>query len=342
MPGPARPRLWLFALWLVLFYATWATLLTTRGLWSTLTEHWGIAVAMAAGSYVAGSTPMGGGTVGFPILVLLFDQPAQLGRDFAFAVQSIGMVSASIFVICRRQPIEWGMLGPALLGSAIGTPLGILFVAPHLPALVIKLLFAVVWASFGLFHLFRLPALIAAQGRAVPAPHFDRIAGLSIGLGCGLTVAAITGVGIDMILYAALVLLRRSDLKVAIPTSVIIMAATSLLGVATKSLTTGFAPGVFENWIAAAPVVILGAPLGALMVEILGRRLTLRIVSVLCLGQFAWTVHEEWHNLGAGGLVASVGLVGALGLLFEGCLRYGCRAHATPPTVAQPLAQRAA
>ena len=45
-------------------------------------EHWGIAAAMAAGSYVAGSTPMGGGTVGFPVLVLLFDQSGAIGRRY--------------------------------------------------------------------------------------------------------------------------------------------------------------------------------------------------------------------------------------------------------------------
>jgi len=44
--------------------------------------------------------------------------------------------------------------------------------------------------------------------------------------------ASLTGVGIDMIVYCVLVLLFRADLKVAIPTSVIVMAATSLMGTA--------------------------------------------------------------------------------------------------------------
>ena len=78
--------------------------------WLTLLEHWGIAFTMALGSYAAGSTPMGGGTVGFPVLVLLFDEAPTLGRDFSFAIQSIGMTSASIFILCRKQPIEWPML----------------------------------------------------------------------------------------------------------------------------------------------------------------------------------------------------------------------------------------
>ena len=54
-------------------------------------SHWPIAVAMAIGSYFAGSTPLGGGTVRFPILVLLLGLPVALGRDFGFATQSVGM-----------------------------------------------------------------------------------------------------------------------------------------------------------------------------------------------------------------------------------------------------------
>ena len=66
-------RLWPFFLWLGVFYLAWLALVASGGHWAAMLEHWGIAVAMAGGSFVAGSTPMGGGTVGFPILVLLFD-----------------------------------------------------------------------------------------------------------------------------------------------------------------------------------------------------------------------------------------------------------------------------
>src|SRR5690606_32971474 len=135
MPSPALTRLWPWFLWLGFFYAIWLTIVVLGDHWSTLADHWTIAAAMAAGSYAAGSTPMGGGTVGFPILVLLFDQPAALGRDFSFAVQSIGMTSASIFILARRQPLAWGMLKGAMVGSLLGTPLGIFLVAPFVPGL---------------------------------------------------------------------------------------------------------------------------------------------------------------------------------------------------------------
>ncbi|MCB1552722.1 MAG: sulfite exporter TauE/SafE family protein [Xanthomonadales bacterium] len=319
--------LWPWLLCLLVFYASWTLLVVQGDSLHTLAEHWGIAVAMGLGSYVAGSTPMGGGTVGFPILVLLFEQPAQLGRDFSFAVQSIGMVSASIFILCRRQTIEWAMLKFALLGSLIGTPLGILFVAPVVSALTIKLLFAVIWASFGVLHLYRTREFCAPHGEMEELPRFDAVCGGLVGLGAGLSVVAVTGVGIDMVLYAALVLMRRADLKIAIPTSVLIMAFTSLVGIAFKAAVTGVQPGVYENWLAAAPVVALGAPLGVFIVQRIGRQPTLYVVAVLCIAQFFWTVSDEWRALGWPGLALALGGVLLCNLGFEWMHRWGMRRH---------------
>ena len=323
MALPKSSQLWIFLLWLAGFYTTWLTMVVIGNYWNTLKEHWGIAVAMFFGSYVAGSTPMGGGSVGFPILVLLFKQSATLGRDFSFAVQSIGMTSASIFILCRRQPLEWVLLRWALFGSLMGTPLGILFIAPHVPGIVIKIVFAVVWASFGVLHLRRTDDICANVGETPTAHRFDRNVGFAIGLLSGATVAAITGVGIDMILYAVMVLLMRADLKVAIPSSVIIMAFTSLVGILTKNLFTGLQPGVYENWLAAAPIVALGAPLGAFIVDKIGRKPTLYVVAVLCVGQFLWTMREEMPTLGWLGLALCILAVVVLNLAFEWLWRIG-------------------
>lgn len=315
--------MWPFLIWLTAFYVSWIGVVTIGHHWHTLREHYGIAVAMAFGSYVAGSTPMGGGTVGFPILVLLFHEPATLGRDFSFAVQSIGMTSASIYILSTRQKLEWVLLRWALVGSLLGTPLGIVFLAPLVSGTLVKVAFAVTWASFGVLHLRRTNDICANIGETPAAHRFDRNVGFAIGLLAGATVASVTGVGIDMILYAVMVLLMRADLKVAIPSSVIIMAFTSLVGLVTKVCFTGLSPGVWENWLAAAPVVALGAPLGAFIVSRIGRRPTLYVVAVLCVGQFLWAMKEEFLNLGWWGVAAAVGVVLILNAGFEWLWRVG-------------------
>ena len=301
MPADAsKPgRIWPFLLWLVFFYFAWLLLVSTGGRWEVVKDHWPIAVAMGFGSYVAGSTPMGGGTVGFPVLVLLFDFPSSLGRNFALAIQSVGMVSATIYLLSARRPLDWGILRPALGGMLVGVPLGAAFVAPALPDLWVKLAFAVLWASFGVMHLIKMRELVAATSDPTLPKPYERPVGFAVGL-LGGVAAAVTGVGIDMMLYAVLVLLYRSDLKTAVPTSVVVMAAASLLGIATNVALAQLAPSryvidpeVFANWLAAAPIVALGAPIGALVVNHLPRTPTLVIVSLLCVGQYVWTLIDQ-------------------------------------------------
>ncbi|MEN3156874.1 sulfite exporter TauE/SafE family protein [Alkalimonas sp. NCh-2] len=326
MPVSSKPRLWIWLLWLVLFFSAWLYLVLGQGLWPVALEHWPMALAMAIGSYAAGSTPMGGGTVGFPVLVLLFELPASLGRDFSFAIQSIGMVSASIFILARRQPIAWAMLKGAMLGCLLGLPLGIFLLAPLVPELWIKLLFAVVWASFGVLHLWRLQEIAGHSGMTEFDERWDFRLGLNIGVLAGALVVSVTGVGIDMVLYTALVLISRADLKIAIPTSVVIMAFASVLGVLIKvTLGPGLAPGVFENWLAAAPVVALGAPLGVYIVAKIGRKPTLLVVSTLCVGQFVWTLYSEQSVLGFGGMAVALLAVAICLFGFEHLRRFGAR-----------------
>lgn len=320
-----KNRLWPWFLWLALFFAVWAWLVFGLGYWPSAAEHWPIALAMTLGSYVAGSTPMGGGTVGFPVLVLFFDMPATLGRDFSFTIQSIGMTSAAIFIFARRQPLAWSTLQGAFVGSLIGTPLGLYFVAPYVPDLWIKVVFAVVWASFGILHLYRIREIVAHTGMTDLGEHWSFKTGFVVGVFAAVTVVSVTGVGIDMLLYSMLVLLCRADLKIAIPSSVVIMAFTSIIGSAFKLATDGLQPGVFENWLAAAPVVVLGAPLGVFIVGLISRKHTLVFVAALCVLQFVWTCKVEFSSLGAQGILLALVAVFICLLVFEKLRQWGLR-----------------
>lgn len=332
-PGNAArsvwPKPWL--VWLACFYAAWLTVVLAGGHLRTVADHWPIAVAMALGSYVAGSTPMGGGTVGFPILVLLFDLPASIGRNFSFAVQSVGMVSATIFIITTRKPFAWGVLKWAMVGSLVGTPLGAAFVAPHANDTFVKVLFAIIWASFGVMTLVKVREFVGYQGlTSTDAPTRRRL-GLFIGLFGGAFIASLTGIGIDMLIFTMLVLYLRCDLRIAIPTSVIIMAWTSLIGLASNLALGVVEPEVWKNWLAAAPIVILGAPLGVFIVSRIGRMPTLLVVSVLCIGQFVWTL----FNVRAGVSLVAIAIAGVLGanLVFHAIYRAGARLARRVPHV---------
>jgi hypothetical protein len=76
-------------------------------------------------------------------------------------------------------------------------------------------------------------------------------------------------------------------------------------------------PGVLEHWLAAAPIVVLGAPLGALAVSLLPRTATLGLVALLCLVQLAWICAQaKLSPVGIAWVVAAaLGLAGMLELL---------------------------
>jgi len=314
-----------FYAWLALFYLGWLALIVLGDHLETVLMHWPMAAAMTIGSYVAGSTPMGGGTVGFPVLVLLMDLPAALGRDFSFAIQAVGMTSASIYILCSRQELEWPMLRAAIPGALIGTPLGILFVAPLASDLFIKLLFAAMWCSFGLLHLRRIDEITGYEGMTPHDKAFDHKVGFAVGLLGSLSIASITGVGIDMMIYMVLVLWCHADLKIAIPTSVVLMAFTSIVGIAAKLLLGDVQAGTLENWLAAAPVVAVGAPLGAFVVSLIGRRPTLLVVSILCVLQFVWTLIHERDSLTVWNVSAALLGVVLFLLVFQEMYRHGYR-----------------
>ncbi len=312
----------LFVIWLLAFAGAWLLLVASGDHWASLGEHWAIAVAMALGSYFGSSTPMGGGAVGFPVLVLLLGEPASVGRDFSFAVQSIGMTSASLYIFARGGRVAWPILGWALAAGAVVVPLATVQVVPVLPPLAVKLLFAVVWAGFGIVHFFRWREIEDLSGTGIHTPARDLALGLLIGVTGGL-VTAVTGVGVNMLLYMVMVMLFRADAKIAIPTSVIAMASLSLVGVAIRAVLGGVQEEVYLNWLAAAPVAALSAPFGAWMVQRIPRAPTLWLVSALCLAQFVWTCVQE--RITGTTLVVAVAGVMAVVLIFQGLYRRGRR-----------------
>ncbi len=276
-------------IWVALFLSIWITLVTTQNWWERVAEHWPIAIAMAIGSYVAGSTPMGGGTVGFPVLVLLFDQPAEFGRQFSFLIQAIGMTSAAIYLLCTRRSMAYRVMVWAGISSAISLTLTHYHLYPIVAGTVVKLTFACIWGGFGLVTLVKLKELLMHHHKPTLSARSDAVLGISAGI-IGGVASGMTGVGIDMVIYTALVLIYRADLRPAIATSVVLMAWNSVVGTALCLIDGSVQPEVFSNWLAASPIVLFGAPIGAFMVARIPRGPTLIFVSILCVLQLIWTI----------------------------------------------------
>lgn len=317
-------KLWL--LYVAAFYVLWIVLVAVFGFWRQALAHWPISVAMTFGSVVAGSTPLGGGTVAFPVLVLLFGQSPLLGRNFGMAIQALGMTSAMIFILCRHTPIQKRMLGWSVAGAAVGLAIGTFGVAPYLSPTVVKLLFSCLWVSFGMLTLVKNREICGLNQVALLDARSDTAVALAVGVLGGI-VNSIIGVGIEMIVYTVLVLRYRCDLKAAIPTAVSAGALASLMGIALHGVLGDIEREVLYNWLAAGPIVVWGAPFGAFLVSIIPRIRTLYFVAVLCVLQFIWTLYLVSPRVGEWIFVASTLLVATTGfyLLYRSGRESGVR-----------------
>ncbi|MEQ1948891.1 MAG: sulfite exporter TauE/SafE family protein [Bryobacteraceae bacterium] len=273
----------------------WAIVVFGYGHWAGVLAHWPMSIVMILGSLVAGSTPMGGGTVAFPILVLLFHQPAANARNFALVIQAVGMTSALLFILGRRVPLPFRVLAGSTAGAAIGFAAGTFLISPHVSGNLVKLLFSCLWMSFGLLTLSKNLEICGLKGKGPADPSTAGWVGFAAGL-IGGTMASMIGVGVEMAVYTSMVLLFRTDLKIAIPTAVSAAALASIEGALLHAYLGDIESETIYNWLAATPIVIFGAPIGTYLVSILPRPKVLYFVSFLCVLQFVWTLYQTAHS----------------------------------------------
>jgi uncharacterized membrane protein YfcA len=282
-------------LYVTAFLLIWLLLVTRFGFWDGVRHHWQMALVMIAGSLVAGSTPMGGGTVAFPILVLVFGQNPNNARNFGLIIQALGMTSALLFMIGRRVPIPVRILVGSTAGAAIGFGIGTFLIAPHVQAGLVKLLFSCLWMSFGVLTLLRNTEICGLKGRGPGETLNAELVGCIAGL-IGGTMASMIGVGVEMAVYTLMVLVFRTDLKIAIPTAVSAAALASIEGAFLHIYLGDIGSDALFNWLAAGPIVIFGAPIGTWLVTKLPRIKVLYFVSTLCVLQFVWTLQQTAHT----------------------------------------------
>jgi uncharacterized membrane protein YfcA len=296
------------------FLLGWVVAVTALGYWPGARSHWPMAFVMLLGSMVAGSTPMGGGTVAFPILVLTFHQQAANARNFGLIIQAVGMTSALLFMIGRKTPLPVRLLVGSTAGAALGFGAGTFLIGPHVQSSLVKLLFSCLWMSFGLLTLSRNREICGMKGKGPGDTAGAEILGLVAGI-VGGTIASMIGVGVEMAVYAVMVLVYRADLKIAIPTAVSAAALASLEGALLHLIAGDIDSQSIFNWFAAAPIVIFGAPAGAYLVSILPRMKVLYFVSALCIFQFIWTLQQTAKGAAEWGFVAIAMVVAVATLL---------------------------
>ncbi|RZQ54005.1 permease [Pseudoalteromonas phenolica] len=256
-----RPSSWPFY-FTVLIYAS---LIWLQGLSNSLLQivhEFEIALTMALGSFVAGGTALGGGAVAFPVMTKVLAIEPATAKVFSLAIQSFGMTAAAITIVCRRIPIYTNIVFMALPMSALGVAISLLYVAPFAPRLLVKSIFSFLLLCFAITMVLRWWRKAHHQPSAeYIKPSLGRF--LLVGFVGGIA-SGLVGSGSDIALFALLIIAYQADIKKATATSVVVMAFTSLVGSAINAWhLNAITPEIEQYLLAAIPIVVVGAPLGA-------------------------------------------------------------------------------
>ena len=250
---------------LLFAFVVWGSWLvyTYPNSWAVIQSHWRVSVTMIFGSIIAGATSEGGGAIAFPVFTKALQISPSDAKVFSLAIQSVGMVAASIAIIMMRVQVLWRVVGWVSLGGVVGLFIGSVLLSPLLASDIIRMLFTVMAVSLA-FTLIRLSTGFRLNHRYMPEIGL-RETGILLVVGIvGGIVSGLVGSGIDMICFSVLVLLFRISESIATPTSVILMAINSFFGVLLHIfIFAGINAQVQSYWLAAVPIVVVGAPLGA-------------------------------------------------------------------------------
>lgn len=282
------------------FYLPYATFVlvglaivyTTTDVLPYVLASWPAAVAMVFGSFIGGASAEGGGAIAFPVFTLIFKIAPASARNFSFAIQSVGMVSASLMIIGRGIPIEKRAVFYPAIGAVFGLLIGTYGVVPLLNPTMTKLFFVSLWMSFGigLWRANRNASRIVRKGLPPVLTQRDIFNLVGIGVLGGI-VTSIFGNGICMVTFCLLTLWYGIDERIATPTSVVLMSVITVCGFFLHAVVIqDFGPIEYHTWLAAAPVVVFFSPLGAFTISFWKRlsiaRLLYTIITVQLIGAF--------------------------------------------------------
>ncbi|RMH85122.1 MAG: sulfite exporter TauE/SafE family protein [Actinomyces sp.] len=270
----------------------WALVVTTGHSWGRVTAHWASAVTMLGGSFLAGSSPEGGGAVAFPVFTKVLHVSPAVARTFGLSIQAVGMTMAVVAIVVNRRRLHLPTALVASLSAVVGFGLTLAVAGRH-DLVFWPARFGVAWvkATFSVL-LAGTSVLMIRHLRRGPHHHLDPPWGPRPALVVALValagggLSALAGTGANIVVFLLLVVVFGVHPKVALPTAILVMAVVSLVGLgvlgvldgqldvvvaADRVVSVGGRPvelaassaDLWGLWMAAVPVVVWGAPLGS-------------------------------------------------------------------------------
>ena len=306
-----------------LFTVGWLVYVEGSDQWERVAAVWPTSATMIFGSFVAGSTPQGGGAVAFPVFTKMLEITGPVARTFALSIQATGMAMASATILLSGRKVE----ARAIVLGSIGGLIGFLFGAfvlsdpsapwwvPRIPGAWIKVGFTIAIAAMA--FIIRDCFAGGSSGHDTMPEWTNRSMGALLGFATmGGVASSLVGSGSDVLLFIFLVAVMGLHPRVGIPTSIITMAIVSVAGlvlfglldgqlsstlgsdgrvvaIAGEPLDVSLDPTQFDLfgiWLGAAPIVVWGAPLGAWVASVLPERRLIAFVALMAVAEVLSTI----------------------------------------------------
>ncbi|XP_013411580.1 uncharacterized protein LOC106174526 [Lingula anatina] len=259
-------RIVAFAIPVSVIMFAWLSIMIRYNYWGLFTDKYFMTITMVLGSLVAGMTSEAGGAVAFPVMTLAFKISPIVARDFSMAIQSVGLPAAAFTIIYMQIHLEWHAILFSSLGGAAGIIIGLEYVSPLLTPPQKKLGFVCIWFTFA-FALFFLN-INHKRRTFLKIPTFNCWKALVLVLTgfAGGMFTSFAGSGLDICSFSILTLLFRVSEKTATPTSIVLMAGNTVVGLFWRAVIIGgVSIDCWEYVAVTVPVVIVGAPFGSVI-----------------------------------------------------------------------------
>lgn len=292
---------WLYLSFLMVVLCVWTYYMVFTNSFYIFAKHGYAVLTMIFGSFIAGSSPEGSAAIAYPVFTLLLKIPPAIARNFAFAIQSIGMTSASLLILNLKIKVEWNYIKYVTFGGIFGLIFGTYYIVPLISPPLAKLFFVSLWLSFGL--------VLWYENTKPKREVFDKIQSfqrsdmarlLFFGLIGGM-ISSIFGTGINIFSFCLMTIYYRIDEKVAVPSSVIIMTLETILGFFLHAgLINDFQSEAFEMWLACIPFVAIFAPLGSFVINKVPRKAVATFLYIILIVQFIgamWVIKPNLMQL---------------------------------------------
>ncbi len=293
-----RRALFIFIPVALLMLTTWAIYMHTTSSWQLFADNWFMTVTMIFGSFIAGASSEGGGAIAYPVMTLLFNIEPNVARNFSFAIQSIGMVMASFWILVSKIRIEKNYLLIAGIGGFFGIIAGSVFIAPYVKPDFAKMMFVSFWLSFGIaLWVVNFLNHRKSVNKLPDLNRFQTAELLMVGLVGGI-FSSILGNGLDICTFSYVVLKYRLSEKIATPTSVILMASNAVVGFGLNTfILDTMQTEAINYWLVSIPVVIFGAPVGAYLITLIKRKTISMLLIMIIVIQFFTALYIVRPNL---------------------------------------------